>query len=371
MLIEVNDQKIMDFRKLVNSNNNFVLHTCLNKEGKNQWNLICSSMDWISVAIRNLQNFTELDSNIDVRVMQIYSLISSIDIVHEAITQLHRVFFGCKSRPFNGEKSIFNQRLFDEDDNRYFKEIRACFGAHPVNLNGENKEKRFASWPYEGLNKDESDLQVLLYSNNPRKTDIILNLKVEELMTFLTSRYNYLDNISEEILRQYNVRKKELISTPIEQDTNSQKFVDILLKENNLRFNNSYYQSTLEEIALLLRTQLAEESLQEECRAFHSSLDPLIFEIYNNLQKMDLVDLEYYKRLNPTSELSTTLSYEMSKIYPCLLENCDTRDPLFNFCLKRINEKSNNKYSLNQSDTNAQLLLKIKLVLLNSSEPRH
>lgn len=92
MLADIDDKKITAFRQLVNDNNRFVLKAYANKQGKNQWNLICSSMDWISVAIRNLHCFPALDSNIDVRVMQIYSLISSIDIVNEAVMQLHRVF---------------------------------------------------------------------------------------------------------------------------------------------------------------------------------------------------------------------------------------------------------------------------------------
>lgn len=92
MLADLDDKKITAFRDLVNDNNRFVLKAYANKQGKNQWNLICSSMDWISVAVRNLHSFPALDSNIDIRVMQIYSLISSIDIVNEAVMQLHRVF---------------------------------------------------------------------------------------------------------------------------------------------------------------------------------------------------------------------------------------------------------------------------------------
>ncbi|MGL1193665.1 hypothetical protein ACSTLL_17820 [Vibrio parahaemolyticus] len=129
MLADIDDKKITAFRQLVNDNNRFVLKAYANKQGKNQWNLICSSMDWISVAIRNLHSFPALDSNIDVRVMQIYSLISSIDIVNEAVMQLHRVFFGnsTKLMPFKGEKSIFRERIFDKDDSDYFKEIREWF----------------------------------------------------------------------------------------------------------------------------------------------------------------------------------------------------------------------------------------------------
>lgn len=72
MLAGIGDKRITAFRDLINDNNRFVLKAYANKQGKNQWNLICSSIGWISVAIRNLHSFPALDSNIDVRVMQCY-----------------------------------------------------------------------------------------------------------------------------------------------------------------------------------------------------------------------------------------------------------------------------------------------------------
>ncbi|WP_256383846.1 hypothetical protein [Photobacterium toruni] len=365
MLTDIDDKKITAFRDLVNDNNRFVLKAYANKQGKNQWNLICSSMDWISVAIRNLHNFPALDSNIDVRVMQIYSLISSIDIVNEAVMQLHRVFVGHSTNllPFKGEKFIFSERVFDKDDNDYFKEIRACFGAHPVNLNGEGKEKRFASWPYEGFTKSSNDFEVRLYSNAPSKDDIVLGLNIKELVAFLQSRYGYLDDISLEIERQYELCKQELALTPIVHCRNMRESVDILLKENESRFNNDYYRSTLEELALLLSTHLSEAELAREALKFKNSLEPLIEELRQNLQEVNILDLHHDDLLNPTSSIESELQYELPKFYSCVLGQCRYEDPLFEFYLKRINEVSNNKYQLKISDSDGQLLLKLKLIL--------
>lgn len=365
MLADIDDKKINAFRYLVNDNNRFVLKAYANKQGKNQWNLICSSMDWISVAIRNLHSFPALDSNIDVRVMQIYSLISSIDIVNEAVMQLHRVFFGnsTKQMPFKGEKSIFRERIFDKDDSDYFKEIRACFGAHPVNLNGEGKEKRFASWPYEGFTKNSSDLEVRLYSNDPNKDDIVLGLNFKELVAFLQSRYDYLDNISLEIEKQYELCKNELASNTIAHCIDMRETVDILLKENELRFNNDYYRSTLEELALLLSTHLSEADLAKEELQFKNRLEPLIKELRQNLQEVNIVDLQYDDLLNPTSSIESILKYELPKFYSCVLGHRRYEDPLFEFYLNRINEVSNDRYQLKVSDSDGQLLLKLKLIL--------
>jgi len=369
MLTGIDDKRITAFRDLVNDNNRFVFKAYSNNGGKNQWNLICSSMDWISVAIRNLHSFPSLDSNIDVRVMQIYSLISSIDIVYEAVRQLHRVFFGHSSKllPFKGVKCIFNGRIFDKDDNDYFKEIRACFGAHPVNLDGDDKEKRFASWPYEGVMKRDFDLEVRLYSNDPIKDDITLGLNIKELVAFLKSRYEYLEKISSEILKQYEVRRQELALTPIDSGKDVRESVDILLRENESRFDNDYYKSTLEELILLLDTRLIETELIEEELNFKNSLEPLIEELRQNLQEVNIVDLQHDELLNPASNIENILQYELSKFYSCVFESRRNDDPLFDYYINRINEVSNNKYSLNMSDSDGQLLLKLKLILANVS----
>jgi hypothetical protein len=63
--ISINDNKISKFRDLVNSNSGYVCNTFCEKNGKNQWNVICSCMDWLTVSIRYLQNMPELDKNID------------------------------------------------------------------------------------------------------------------------------------------------------------------------------------------------------------------------------------------------------------------------------------------------------------------
>lgn len=47
----VSDDKISDFRDLVNSNSSFVYQIYKDKGGKNLFNLVCSAMDWISLSL--------------------------------------------------------------------------------------------------------------------------------------------------------------------------------------------------------------------------------------------------------------------------------------------------------------------------------
>ena len=273
----INDKIIVNFQNIINSNDNFVLHTYLDRNGKDQWSLICSCMNWITVAIRHLKNFPILNSDPDIRGMQIYSIICSIDIVVEAVLQLYRVIFNCddKQLPFEDGNQIFKKIVFTElNDDDYFKQIRACFGAHPVNIKTTNnkKERLFASWPYRNHFNNDTDLQVQLYSNNPDIPDTTFGLSIKELMQYLESRYQYLDIISEEIIMQYQNKKAELRNTPISVEKDVISIISNLQRENILRFNNDEYRYMLNEMLLLLKTDLSEPSYQKCACKFKTNL---------------------------------------------------------------------------------------------------
>ena len=101
------DSKLIDlFREKVNNNGaDLILHRYRNNNGKNQWSIICSAMDWISVVVgeidvRKLSKKNNNDSSI--RVM---TFIVCIDVLWEAIQQLHRVLLNTENIPFVNEKS--------------------------------------------------------------------------------------------------------------------------------------------------------------------------------------------------------------------------------------------------------------------------
>lgn len=91
-------------------------------------------MDWIDVVvdaidIRNVPIKNDNDASVNV-----IAFIHCIDILWESIKQLHRVFFNIDDIPFSEETTVFREKIFEATDNDYFKTIRACFAAHPVNL---------------------------------------------------------------------------------------------------------------------------------------------------------------------------------------------------------------------------------------------
>jgi len=134
--------------------------------------------------------------------MNFYKYVSAIDVVCEGIYQLHRIFMGKESLPFTDDKSIFNNNILNtQNDDEFFKELRACFGAHPVNLkNRKNKnEKRFASWSIIGNSSfSKYNCNVILYSNIPEEDDIYLSVNIRQIkresVYTLVERINTLKN---------------------------------------------------------------------------------------------------------------------------------------------------------------------------------
>lgn len=361
MNFEIRDNKIVEFRDLVNSNSKFVYQLYKNKGGKNLYNLVCSCMDWISVSIRHISNAPQPDENIDNRCMQVYSIISSIDIILESINQLHRVFISEKGVPFSGETNCFKNKLFpNEDDNAYFKTIRACFGAHPVALNQSNK-KRFASWPFEST-YNSGDLSVYLYSRNIDEQDLLLNLYIEELLNFCEARYNYLDVIKERLIKLFDEYKENLSNQLIEVKADPLEQLYVLKVESEKRLDNDYYKSEIDDLIMIFEAEVTEPSLQQKATNFKKNLIPLIEEIKQNLQSMNFAFLENDPAIKVKSELTQTLSYELPKFYSWVYHG--RNDPLLGYYFERFNDVTNGKYNFTEHDDANLAFLKSKLMLV-------
>ncbi len=358
---KISDQLITEFRELVNANSSFVYQTYHNVDGKNYWNVICSCMDWISVAIRFIQNMPKFDNDIDVKVMQTFTYISSIDIIYESIIQLHRIIIRNNSLPFKDEKTIFDLENTYRDDNEYFKELRAIFGAHPVNL--KNKTGRwYASWPSNYVVHNDHDLEVNLYSNQINVTDVIFGISLNELNEFLRSRYNYLLVLKDAIQKDFQDYKERFKRKKIESVKNVVAQLKILGFEAKERLNNDYYVETINKLFRIFNSTIDDPQIQPLEKQYKEQLRLVILEIKEKLQKMDFTDLKFDHLLNPAYSYSD-LGYVISKLY-----NCDfilNRNPLFDFYLKKLNNHSKNKYNFNNSDSPDVLFLKLKIMLYN------
>lgn len=359
----VSDDKINDFRDLVNSNSSFVYQIYKDKGGKNLFNLVCSCMDWISVSVRHLENAPDFDKNIDTKSMQVYSLISSIDLVCESIKQLHRVFISEKTIPLAGEKKCFENRLFpNEDDNIYFKTIRACFGAHPVELN-QSHTKRFASWPFESC-FNSGDLCVHLYSREVNEEDLTLSLNINELLEFITTRYDYLDVIADKIESLFIEYQKNLSKQPIQTKSYPLEQLYVLRAESEKRLDNDYYNGEINDLIMLFEAEVTDPALVPIADSYKDSLLPLIEEIKTNLQSMNIVDLENAYELRVRSDLRRELSYELQKFYSWI--HGDKYDPLIHYYFERFNAVTGGKFNFTNTDEINLTFLKSKLMLAES-----
>ncbi|MEK4105587.1 hypothetical protein NST28_16025 [Paenibacillus sp. FSL R10-2791] len=156
------------FKQAVSDHDDYLINTYSNYNGKNLWSLICSAKDWLSVSVNGLPYIELNHSHDDVRSLNVLQLITTYDIVLQSIKQLHRVFE--MDYPLKLDDSVFNAAVFDDV---YFAQIRACFGAHPVDLRSsdgtKNTDKYFASWSSDISNNigGYGDYSVYLYSNNP------------------------------------------------------------------------------------------------------------------------------------------------------------------------------------------------------------
>lgn len=107
---------IKRFRDEVNAQD-LVLQMYRNYAGKNYWNIICSAMDWIDVVvemidIKNVSKKNDNDSSI-----KVMTFIMCIDVMWEAVQQLHRIFF---------DKIIFSTQITNPTNLRIVNQYRTA-----------------------------------------------------------------------------------------------------------------------------------------------------------------------------------------------------------------------------------------------------
>lgn len=284
---------ITDFRDKINDNNSWCYFKYHNNDNKNLWSCICSATDWIEVSAQYISSHDIYSLDVD-QGIELYALLSSIDIIVEAIEQLHRVIFATKQQIFAADNDCFSDNIFGKPDRNFFKELRACFGAHSVNLAdpkdpNNQKAKRFASWPSKiGV----GDFSVILYSNQVEEENIFLGIEFNQLERFLNKYYTHLIALENELDSQYNKfceskrhEKIECFGTPLEQLT-------ILQEESRKRLNSEYYNNKIDEMIRIFRVPIKNVKNLATVEEYRHDLLLTIAEIKGNLQNMEFVDLQ-------------------------------------------------------------------------------
>lgn len=273
---------------------------------KNKWSVVVSAMDWIEVTIDGIDVSRLEVANTNSASIKMITFISCIDILWEAVTQLHRVLIDKHSVPFKDDHSIFNQPAADND---YWKAIRAVFAAHPVNLDditGENNksdERWFASWPGGGFG--DKDFSAIVYSNVPEKEDIFFDISFADLIAFARKRYEYINVLSAKVDEIIEYYRQDWISKAIPETTDVLDEIKILKTENKQRLDYVWIDSRLYEINRSFSSEITSEknraivdrhrvALVEEIKAIREILQSMNFDADWKREQGDLPSKKHY-----------------------------------------------------------------------------
>ncbi len=356
------DDVIGRFRDQVNSNSMYTLHNYKDRDEKNAWNIICACMDWIDVGVEHLSKFNF--SKQSMYGLEIYAYISAIDIIFQAVQQLHRVITGDNKIIFKDDKDTFSDNRTLKSDNEYFKHIRAIFGAHPVNLDKDhNQEKWFASWPNTRV-YEEYDVTVMLYNVDPNKDDKIFGIKISELNSFFEKRYNHLIYLGNELEKQYNEYKREVTKRSVEQSDDILEQINILKRELTVRLSNEYFEYTVNNLELIFSAPITNNENIQAINAYRSVAKNVVDELIQKINQMDYTDLETDFIISP--RFPNGLHYNLSKLFECL--HGERQDFLYNFYIEELSEFFKEIVAINDGMPREEIFLLLHVALYDYSQ---
>jgi hypothetical protein len=329
------------FKQAVSDHDDFLINTYSNYIGKNLWSLICSAKDWLSVSVNGLPYIDLTHSRDDVRSLNVLQLITTYDIVLQSIEQLHRVFK--MEHPLKKDNSVFNAAV---PDDAYFAQIRACFGAHPVDLRSadgtKSTDKYFASWSSEissiGGNDDYS---VYLYSNNPHTVHPIrFSMSFAKIHEYTIKRYSLLLNVISVIEEKHGIFIEEQRQRPISRHRSDVvEKLQILLKENSTRIRegDGYHHDIQTLIELFTAPQDFPEQERQEVAQYLKSLHVLIDGLYEAFQSMTFSEdgMAHGHLLHSRSPKFNGLHYDLEKVFE-YLNNSSYPLSMVDYHLKRL-----------------------------------
>jgi hypothetical protein len=318
------DSALLDeFKQAVSDHDDFLINTYSNYNGKNLWSLICSAKDWLSVSVNGLPYIDLNHSHDDVRSLNVLQLITTYDIVLQSIEQLHRVFE--MDHPLKKDNSVFNAAV---PDDAYFAQIRACFGAHPVDLRSadgtKSTDKYFASWS-SGISSigGNDDYSVYLYSNNSYTVQPIrFSMSFAKIHEYTVKRYSLLSNMISEIENKKGVFVEEQRQLGIRLSSDVVEQLQILLKENSIRIRecDGYHHDIQTLIELFTAPQDFPEQERQEVAQYLKSLHVLVGELYEAFQSMTLGEdgMAHGHLLHSRSSKFNGLHYDLEKVFEYL-----------------------------------------------------
>ena len=304
----------------------FLLAKYSNINGKDLWGCICSAMDWIDVGVQYIENFQPSGRHGLQNCIEIYSFITAIDITYESIIRLFWVLQkngedDARGRtPFYQKKGCFSAVANTSiTDDRFFKEIRACCGAHPTDLETRisddesgKKQYRFASWTYI---ENSKSFNVTLYPENITGKTITVKVFYSELIEYFEQRFYYLNTLMERIDALYAEFKVEKANEPIPKSSDPLEQLKSLKAANIQRLNNEYYNEIIDQFICFLNTDFESKANETLIENYRAKLVSEIETLYHNIQHLDYRDMLLDKLLNPPAICVDWFGYELTALF--------------------------------------------------------
>ncbi|MNO53241.1 hypothetical protein D3C76_436800 [compost metagenome] len=318
----LDDSLLQQFKQAVNDHDDFLINTYCDFNGENRRSLICSAKDWLSVSVNGLP-YIDLNHPIDdVRSLNVSQLIVTYDLVVESVKKLLQVFD--LEHPLKDDNSTFNKSV---PDDRYFKQIRACFAAHPVDLDStdgvkakvkgsiKKTEKYFASWSSDV--GGDANYTVYLYSNKPGSETIPFTMNFAQTHEYTAKRYSLLADIVRAIENKKEQFSLEQSQRLIRRSSDIVEQLRILLEENSTRISkgDGYHYQIKTLIELMTAPKDFPDHEQEAVNPYLRSLSTLVEEINHALQTMRHEELEHGYLLNARSYRFKDVFYDLSKVF--------------------------------------------------------
>lgn len=359
MVPQLDPNIIYGFRSKVHEHNEFIrlffedYKTNKIIEGKDIWSKICSCMDWLTVSIEGIEK-PEKNSNMNITSLKFTQFLVTIDMIVEGVNHLWLAIGQPNNvkQPYIKDRSIFNGREFDRDytDEKYFKEIRSWFGVHAVNgnevyLNGFSKGVRFfSSWSNSSF-LNEEEFYIRLYSNDKRaeeKYGGFKRVKINDLIQFVSLRYNTLTKLMKEIEHLYDKEKKKLQNTPVIYDPHGselKQLQDLYKQSKERKLTEEHYEYDIQQYISFLSCDLNDfiEADKQLVKEYLLELKPII-PVYNKIiQEVDDSEYEVFKILDMRSEIYKENFYDFSKVLEYASGGSNISIGIF--CLKSLIKK--------------------------------
>lgn len=313
------------FREKANQNM-FLLAKYSDTNGRDLWGCICSAMDWIDVGVQYIEKFQLSGRHSLQNCMEIFSFISAIDITYEAIISLFWVLQKngedkMRGRtPFYQEKGCFSAaECRSITDDRFFKEIRSCCGAHPTDLNTlisddklEKYQRRYASWTY---TESDDSFNIMLYPENAIGRTISVKILYAELIEYFEQRFDYLNVLIKRVDELYDEYRKEKAKEIIPRSDNPVEQLNFLKAANEQRLNNEYYNDIIDQLISFFNLDFASKENKDIVEKYRQNLLLGIETLYYNIQHLDYQNVLLHDLLYPPTINVEGFGYEFAVLF--------------------------------------------------------